>query len=169
MDVNEAMLKRRSIRKYTEEKISEEQIETLLHYAMSGPSACNKKPWEFYIVTNDNKLSELRSSTRFTNYNAPLMIVVCGNTKKSLFGNLSDYWIQDCSAAIENILLGVTAMGLGACWCGITPQVRPTKRVREILEVEEHIIPLGIVMIGHPDENPEPRDQYDSKKIHYVR
>ena len=114
MEVKEALLKRRSIRKFKEDKISEEIIEELLHAAMSAPSACNRKPWEFYVVTNEEKLAELKKASRFARYDAPLAIVVCGNLSRSLPLHLSTYWIQDCSAATENLLLRVTDLNLGA-------------------------------------------------------
>lgn len=169
MDVSEAMLKRRSIRKYTPERVSDSDIDMLLHYAMSGPSACNKQPWEFYVVTNEGLLTELREVTKYTNIVAPAIIVVAGNTKRALPLKMSDFWIQDCSAAIENILLGAVSMGLGTCWCGLKPQVRAVKKVQKILEIPEHIEPLGLINLGHPAQNPESRNQYNAKRIHFLK
>lgn len=169
MELKEAMYKRRSIRKFDSKEVKEEDIDVLLHYAMSGPSACNRRPWEFFVVTNKEVLEKLRQSTRYSNMNAPLAIVVCGNTKKALPLQLQDYWIQDCSAAMENILLGVVSLNLGACWVGILPQKRPVERVKMILSMESHIIPLGIAFIGYPLENPEARDQFDITKVHIIK
>ena len=121
MELKEVLLKRRSVRKFTAESVSDEMIEELLHAAMSGPSACNKKPWEFYVVTNEEKLEELKGASKFTKFSAKLAIIVCGNLSHALPMHLADYWIQDCSAAAENILLRVTDLGLGAVWCGIHP------------------------------------------------
>ena len=114
MELKEVLLKRRSVRKFTEEAVSEEHINELLHAAMSGPSACNKKPWEFYVISNKDKLKELQSASKFTKMQAPLAMVVCGNLAHALPMQMADYWIQDCSAATENILLRVTDLGLGA-------------------------------------------------------
>ncbi|MDD3123917.1 MAG: nitroreductase family protein [Candidatus Izemoplasmatales bacterium] len=169
MELKEAMLKRRSVRSFSPEKIREENINQLLHYAMAGPSACNRRPWEFYVVTNEEILEKLRQSTRYSNMNAPLAIVVCGNMKKALPMQMQDFWIQDCSAAMENILLGVTSLNLGACWVGVLPQKRPVERVKKILSVDDNIIPLGIAFIGYPLETPEARDQYDINKIHIIK
>lgn len=169
MELKEALLKRRSVRKFTEEAVSEEHIQELLHAAMSGPSACNKKPWEFYVISNPETLKELQSASKFTKMKAPLAIVVCGNLSHALPMQLADYWIQDCSAATENILLRVTDLGLGAVWCGIHPQKRAEKKVAEILGLSNKEIPLNIILIGHPDEEPEARDQYDEKRVHFVR
>ena len=168
MELKEAMFKRRSIRKFDSKKVKEEDIDLLLHYAMAGPSACNRRPWEFFVVTNQEVLEKLRRSARFSNIIAPLAIVVCGNMKKALPLHLQDYWIQDCSAAMENILLGATSLNLGACWVGVLPQKRPVERVKTILSMENHIVPLGIAFIGYPLENPEARDQYDIAKVHII-
>ena len=169
MELKEALLRRRSIRKFTDEAVSDEKIEELLHAAMSGPSACNRTPWEFYVITQQEKLEELRGASRFTKMKAPLAIVVCGNLSRALPLKLGEFWIQDCSAATENILLRATDLGLGAVWCGIHPQKRPEKRVQEILNLPDKYIPLNIIWIGYPAESPEARDQYDDKRIHYIK
>lgn len=169
MELKEALLKRRSVRKFTEEAISEEHIEELLHAAMSGPSACNRKPWEFYVITNPEVLEKLRAASKFSKMQAPLAIVVCGNLAHALPLQMADYWIQDCSAATENILLRATDLGLGAVWCGIHPQRRAEKKVAEILELSNKEIPLNLIWLGHPAEEPEARDQYEEKKVHYMR
>ena len=169
MELKEVLLKRRSVRKFTEDSVSDEMINELLHAAMSGPSACNKRPWEFYVVTNEEKLKELRKASMFTKISAKLAIIVCGNMQNALPAKMAEYWIQDCSAATENILLRITDLGLGAVWCGIYPQKRAQEKVQRTLEMPEKHIPLNIIFIGHPDENPEARDQYDDQKVHYVK
>lgn len=169
MEVKEALLKRRSIRKFKDEKISEELINELLIAAMSAPSACNKKPWEFFVITNEEKLQELKKASRFARYDAPLAIVVCGNLSKTLPLQLSTYWIQDCSAATQNILLRVTDLGLGAVWCGAHPQKNVEKKIKEILDLSDKLVPLNIIFIGYPNQEVEPRTQLEEKKIHYVK
>ena len=169
MELKEALLKRRSVRKFTEEAVSEEMIQELLHAAMSGPSACNKKPWEFYVVTNPEKLEELKGASKFTKMNSKLAIIVCGNLSRALPMPFANYWIQDCSSATENILLRVTDLGLGAVWCGIHPQKQAEKKVRQILDIPQSQVPLNIIHIGHPAEEPEARDQYEEKRIHYIK
>ena len=168
MELNEAFLKRRSVRKFTEEPVSEEDILKLLHAGMSGPSACNRTPWEFFVVTNPEVLEKLRKATRFSRIPSPLAIVVCGNLLKSLPLELSPFWIQDCSAATENILLEVTELGLGAVWCGIHPMKNAEKKVSEALGLSSNLVPLNIIRIGHPAEEPEARDQFSEKKVHYI-
>ena len=168
MELKEVLKARRSIRKYKDEPVSKEDIDYLLHAAMSGPSACNRTPWEFYVIINKETLEKLRKASRFSNINAPLAIVVCGNLSRALPSQLSPYWIQDCSAATENILLAATDLKLGSLWCGIHPQKRAEQRVSEILSLTEKQVPLNIIYIGHPDETLEPRDQYKEANVHYL-
>ena len=169
MELKEVLLKSRSVRKFTEESVSDEMIEELLHAAMSGPSACNKKPWDFYVITNEEKLEELKGASKFTKFSAKLAIVVCGNLLKALPLQMASYWIQDCSAATENILLRVTDLGLGAVWCGIHPQKKAEERVRTMLDIPKTQIPLNVIFIGHPAEEPEARDQYEEKCVHRIK
>ena len=168
MELKEALLKRRSVRKFTEENVSDEQINELLHAAMSGPSACNKTPWEFYVVRNTEKLSDVKKSSLFARFNSSLVIVVAGNTARALPEPITDYWIQDCSAAIENILLRATDLGLGTVWCGAYPHKRVEGNLQAALEMPAEHIPLGIIHIGYPAETPEPRDRYDHERVHFV-
>ena len=168
MELQEVLQRRRSIRKYTEEPVSKEDIDLLMHAAMSGPSACNKTPWEFYVVTDEAVLEKLRNASRYSKIYAPLAIVVCGSLSRALPSQLAPYWIQDCSAATENILLSATDLGLGTVWCGIHPQKRAEERVREALGLTEKQIPLNIIYVGHPDQVQEPRDQYKETYIHYI-
>ena len=149
MELKELLLKRRSVRKFKEDKVSDEIINELLIAGMSGPSACNRRPWEFYVVSNEEKLNEVKKASLFSRFNAPLAIIVCGNLSKSLPLKLSSYWIQDCSAATENILLRAVDLGLGACWCGAHPQERVEENLRKSLNLYKNIIPLNIIFIGY--------------------
>jgi len=169
MNVKEALLARRSVRKFTQESVSDAMIDELLHAAMSGPSARNMRPWAFYVVTQEEALEKLRGASRFTNIHAPLAIVVCGDLARALPKALAQYWVQDCSAATENILLSAVGMGLGAVWCGVYPKAPAQEKVTKLLELDEKKIPLGILFIGHPAETPAPRDQYEADRVHFIR
>ena len=169
MEVKEALQKRRSVRKFTDAPVPEEAVDALLHAAMSGPSACNKAPWEFWVITRKETLQALKGASRFTNYEAKLAIVVCGNLSRALPQQMAEYWIQDCSAATENILLQATELGLGAVWCGIYPQKRAQSKVAAILGLTEKQIPLNIIFLGYPAETPAPRDQYKESRVHWVK
>lgn len=168
MELKDVLLKRRSVRKFTEEAVSKEHIDELLHAAMSGPSASNKKPWEFYVITNEKVLEQLKTASKFTKMSSKLAMVVCGDLSKALPMGWSEYWVQDCSAATENILLRATDLGLGAVWCGIYPQKGPVEKVRKMLGLGGKLVPLNIIFIGHPAEEPAARDQYEEEQVHYI-
>ncbi|MGQ9632092.1 MAG: nitroreductase family protein [bacterium] len=165
------ILARRSIRKYTDKPVSDEQIETLLKAAMAAPSAGNRKPWHFIVVTERAKLNELADKHPHGKmlYEAPLCIVVCGDPSLSFEGEGQAYWIQDCSAATENILLAATGLGLGSVWLGVHPRKEREKFVRETLSIPPNIVPLCLISIGHPAEEKEPRTQYDPQRVHYQK
>lgn len=169
MELKKAMLERRSIRKFKKEPLKEKDIQTLLEYAMAGPSARNMQPWEFFVVSSKEHLLKIRESFNNMNFEAPLAIVVCGHKDRFLKAPASEYWIQDCSAAIENILLGAVDLSLGALWCGITPQNEKVEKIKEILNLNNDFIPLGLVYVGYPDEIKEARTQFDKGKIHYIK
>ena len=167
-EVYKNMLKRRSIRKFKSDAVKDEDIEILLKAAMAAPSACNKQPWEFYVVKSSDKLDLVKASGRYTNMNAPLAIVVCGNEDRCLSKKDNDFFIQDCSSAITHILLCAESLCLGSLWCGAYPMNSVVSKLRTALELEEKIIPLGIVYIGYPDEEKESRTQYKEEYIHII-
>lgn len=159
---------RRSVRKFKDTPVSREMIDSLLEAAAAAPSACNRRPVDFYVVTGEEKLHELSMCGRFTRMKAPLVIVVVGNLSRALPMQLADYWIHDAAAASENILLQATALGLGSCWCGIHPQKRMMAKVSEFLCLSDKQIPFSMIKIGYPDEFPEPHSGYDKKRVHFV-
>jgi len=161
---------RRSIRKFTSESVSEEQIDMILKAAMAAPSAGNRKPWHFVVIAERPLLSALAEAHPYAKMlnEAPLCIVPCGEPGLS-FADRPAYWVQDVSAATENILLAAVGLGLGAVWCGVHPVPERVEAVRRILGIPDHIIPLALVAIGHPAEEKEPRTQYDVTRVHYER
>lgn len=169
MELKDALLARRSVRKFTQAVPTEEEVSELLHAAMSAPSACNRTPWEFYVVTDPEKLLKLQDCSHYSRITAPMAIIVCGNLEKALPLHMAPFWVQDASAATENILLRAVDLGLGACWCGVHPQKRPEERVAKLLGIPEAHIPLNIIYVGYPAESHEPRDQYCEEKVHWVR
>jgi len=169
MELKEALLRRRSIRKFAAQPVPEAAIEEMLHAAMSGPSACNRRPWEFYAVSNEAVLAQLRKATHFSNMNAPLAMVVCGRLDRALPGEMASYWIQDCSAATQNILLRATDLGLGTVWCGLYPQKRGAENAARILGLGENCVPLSLIFVVYPAEEQEARDQYEAELVHYIR
>lgn len=159
----QTLFARRSIRKYTDEPVSESDIRTLLEAAMAAPSAANLTPWHFIVVTDRNVLDQLSDALPYGKmlFEAPLCIAVCGDTDMS-----PDYWSQDCSAATENLLLAANALGLGAVWLGVYPRHERVTQVREILRIPDTAIPLNIVSLGHSAEHKEARTQYEQTRVH---
>ncbi len=159
----DTIFSRRSIRKYTEETVSNEDIKTILKAAMAAPSGHNSKPWHFVLVTERETLNQLAKAHRYAKMlsEAPLCISVCGDPSVS-----EEFWVQDCSAATENILLAVTALNLGAVWCGVHPSQELVGSISKILGIDAPFVPLNLIAIGHPAEEKEARTQYDENKIH---
>ena len=163
------IMTRVSVRNFTGEKISDEQIETLLRAGMAAPSAINKQPWAFVVIKDEAilaKLGEALPYSRCSNKPA-IAIIPCGDLSKAIPGEMAGFWINDVSAATENILLTAHAMGLGAVWTGLHPDMNRAKMVQEMLGMPEHIIPLCIVPIGIPAENPDVKDKFNTDNIHY--
>ena len=159
----EAIFARRSIRTYTGEPVSREVITELLEAGMAAPSSNNRKPWHFIVIRDRATLTKLAESHPHGKMlsEAAAAIAVCGDTTVS-----PDFWIQDCAAATENILVAVAALGLGAVWLGCHPREDRVSAIKEVLGVPEHIGILSLLSIGHPGEKKEPRTQYDAKRVH---
>ena len=158
---------RRSIRQFTSEKVSDGDIRLMLEAAMAAPSAINMKPWHFVVVDDPAKLARLHAALPFGKMEAPLAISVCGNLMSLKRAAMERFWVQDCSAATENLLLAANALGLGAVWCGVHPTKLIETPIRNVLELPKSVIPLNVVFIGHPTEQKPARTQYDQAQISY--
>lgn len=167
MDTIEMICKRRSIRCYLEKLVEKDTIRTLLKAATAAPTAANCQPWEFIVIDDAVKLSKMKEKLMFARYNAPVAIVVCGNMKLAFKGPGKEMWVQDCSAAIENILIAATSIGLGTVWIGIYPIESNIKPLKNILNIPEYVTPLGIVYIGYPAEEKEARTRLDEKRVYW--
>ena len=163
------IMTRTSIRQYTNESVPKADIETMLRAGMAAPTAVNKQPWHFVVVTDRDQLNALATANRGTGMaaKAPLAIVVCGDMQKTLPGVGQGFWVQDCSAATENILLAANALGLGAVWTGLYPNEERAKAVRDVVKAPEHIVPLCTIVIGHPAEQPKPKDKWKPENVSY--
>ena len=163
------IMTRTSVRKYTNEAVTKADIETMLRAGMAAPTAVNKQPWHFVVVTDREQLNALASANRGTGMaaKAPLAIVVCGDMQKTLTGIGQGFWVQDCSAATENILLTANALGLGAVWTGLYPNEERAKAVRDVVKAPEHIVPLCVIVIGHPADTPTPKDKWKQENVSY--
>ena len=163
------IMTRTSIRQYTDEPVSQQDVETLLRAGMAAPTAVNAQPWHFVAITDKAKLKELATTNRRGSMieQAALAIVVCGNMDKAMKGKGQAYWIQDCSAATENILLAAHGLGLGAVWTGLYPMEDRVAAVSQVLHLLQIIIPLCTIVIGHPAESPTPKDKWKPENISY--
>lgn len=162
-----AIFARRSIRKYTEKAIPENILRDLLEAAMSAPSAVAKDPWEFIVLTDKTLMTSVAEALPNGKMlpSAAAGIIVCGDISKA-HGNELSYLLQDCSAAIENILLAATMLNLGACWLGVHPRQERIEHIKKLFRLPDKIIPVSVIALGYPDEQKEPRTRFDSKKIH---
>lgn len=165
----ETIMTRTSVRSYTDRALTEGQIDTLLRAAMAAPSAVNKQPWRFVVVTDTATLAYIADNFNSMKMarKAPAAIVMCGDMGVALDGEGRDYWVQDVSAASENLLLAAHAIGLGAVWCGIYPISDRVSQFSQLLALPDTIIPMACICVGYPDGNPTPKDKWVPSHIHH--
>ncbi len=164
MDLFEAMLTRRSARKFTDEPISDEMLEKILRAAMAAANSGNQQPWRFIVIDNPalrDRIAEL-DIERGGYYKSPQLIVVCGDIGSMKW---KMHWLADCAAALQNLLLATHGLGLGAVWQELYPYHKRVAAVRGILGIPETVYPMAVVSIGHPIDVPEPTDRYDPAKV----
>ncbi len=163
-----SIFERRSIRKYTDQVVTDDMVTQLLKAAMYAPSAGNQQSWEFIIVKNKETLLKITEVHPYSQMlkEVGVAIVVCGNLQKEKF---KDYWVQDCSAATQNILLAAHAAGLGTVWLGVYPVADRVNGVKEILSLPEDVIPLSIIPIGFPAEKKVVNDRFNETYIHHEK
>ncbi len=164
----ENIMTRTSIRQYKDQPVEQEKIDIMLKAAMAAPTAVNLQPWHFIVIT-DKQTIGLLSGKQPTN--APLLIAVCGDTDKTSTPDgkmkLPDFWVEDVSAATENLLLAAHALGLGAVWTGVYPAMERVAEVANVLNCPNNIVPVAVVRVGYPDESPAPKDKFKEENISY--
>lgn len=167
MDVFEAIHTRRSIRKYTDEPVSDEAIKTILEAAMAAPTARNSQCWRFVVINDRALLEAIPTVHPYARMaaKAPVAILVCADT--TVATQPDGYWVEDASAAIENMLLAARALELGTVWCGVHPVPERFAGMKQLFQLPDHISPLGLVVIGHPAQPFTREDRYDPEKIRY--
>lgn len=165
MDVFEAIHNRRSIRKYTDAPVTEEQIRKILSAGMTAPSAGNAQPWQFIVVDDKDVLAKVPEHNPYAKMaaQAPVGILVCGDLSLEKY---EGYWTQDCSAAIQNMLLAVHGLDLGAVWTGIYPVEERVAGFKGLFNLPDNVIPLGFLVIGHPDQPSAHKDRYKEERVH---
>jgi nitroreductase len=166
MDTIKAIHTRRSVRNYQDKPIAEELITKILAAGMAAPSARNQQPWEFVVITDKNTLEKIPTINPFTQMalKAPLAILICGNLELE---TASGYWVIDCAAATQNMLLCAHALGLGGVWTGTYPNEDRMDGYTELLGIPESVIPHSLIVIGYPAEQPTPEDRFKPDRIHY--
>ena len=175
----DVIMTRTSIRNFTGDPVSQEQLETILKAGMAAPTAMNGQPWRFVVVTDKEKIASVfaagpRSGMFKT---AGAVIVVCGESTSMrkpfrqpdapATEQPNMFWYEDCSAAAENILLAAHALGLGAVWTAGYPGMERVKPIAEALGIPEKVIPLCVIPVGVPAENPVPKDKWKPEYIHW--
>jgi len=161
-----AILNRRSIRKYTQEPVPDGVIKELLEAAMSDPSAGNEQPWEFVVINDRQILNEIPKFHPYSQMlkEAPVAILVCGDLNQQKYDG---YWVLDCAAATENILIAAQDKGLGAVWLGIYPAEERIEGMRKLLGIPDHVVPVALIALGYPAEHKEPANRFNPNKIRY--
>ncbi len=164
-ELENLFLTRRSIRKYEDKQIELKALEELIRIGMSAPSAGNQQPWEFIIIDDREKLDKIPDIHPYSEMikDAPAAILICGTPQTCKY---KDYWVQDCSAATQNILLAINALGLGGVWLGIYPLEERITGMRNLLDIPESITPFALISLGYPNEELKYIDRFDSKRIH---
>ncbi len=166
MEIMEAILTRRSIRRYTGEPVGEEQLRTVIRAGCHAPSAHNGQPWHFVVIREPDLLRQVAEVHPYAKMapQAGTCVVVCGDTARQ---NTVGFLVEDCSACIENMLLAARGLGLGTVWCGVHPVPKLVDAMRTFLSLPEGIVPVGMVVIGHGAEERTVPDRYDETKIHW--
>ncbi len=165
MDAIEAVLTRRSVRKYSNKKVSDGHIDELIEAGTSAPSAGNQQPWHFIILDDRkliDKIPDFHPHAKML-LAAQKAIVVCGDL--DLETN-KGFWIQDCSAATENILIAARAKGIGSCWLGVYPREDRISGLRKMLKIPKNVIPFSLISLGYPVVEQSRVDRYNNSKIH---
>lgn len=165
----ENIMTRTSVRSYKDEPVAKKDIETILKAAMAAPTAGNKQPWRFVVIENRATLDSIGANFNSMKMalQAPLAILVCGDVDSTFPGEGQEYWVEDTSAAMENLLLAVHSIDLGAVWCGIYPLSDRIAAFSKLFSLPENIKPLGIAIIGHPADKSQPKDKWNPDYIHY--
>ena len=166
MNMLDAIHSRRSIRKYLDKPVPPDVLQQVLSAAMYAPSACNQQPWQF-VVLDDRKL--LREVPKINSYaamaaEAPVAILVCGD---SSLETVPGYWVIDCSAAVQNLLLAAHALGLGAVWTGVYPQQERVEGFRRLLGLPKTVTPHSLIPLGYPAEQPPQEERYRAERVHH--
>jgi nitroreductase len=168
MDALKAIYTRRSIRKYMDDPVDDGLVHEVICAAMMAPSAGNSQPWQFVIVRDRQKLEAIGTGHLYASLagKAPVAILVCGEPEKEKH---EGFWIQDCAAATQNMLLAAHSLGLGAVWLGIYPREERVKSMRSLFGIPDKIEPFALVTLGYADEEKPKENRFDLNRVHYEK
>lgn len=163
------IMTRTSVRRYTDEPVDGRQVEIMLRAAMSAPTGVNRQPWEIIVVDKKELLTQLADTLPYAKMtsHAPIAFVMCGDASRFLEGDDATLWVQDLSAASENLLLAAHSLGLGGVWTCLYPHPDRMKAVSGILGIPAGYVPFNLIPVGHPAAGQNPRDKWDETRVHY--
>jgi nitroreductase len=159
---------RKSVREFKDSVVSQEQLMILIKAGMAAPTAVDRRPWDFVVITDREILKQLSDALPHAKMavKAGAAIVVTGDLKRQFGGEGAMFWIMDCSAASENILLAAESMGLGAVWTAVFPDKERISSVRKILGIPDHVMPLNLIPVGVPASETKAKDKFNPGQIH---
>jgi nitroreductase len=165
LETREAIRTRRSVRTFTPDPVPQATVRALLEAAMQAPSAGNQQPWQFVVIDDRPLLDAIPAFAPYAPMcrTAPLAILVCGDLREVRHPG---FWVQDCSAATQNLLLAAHDLGLGARWTGVHPRETLAAGFRRLLGLPDEVLPLALVVLGHPAERIEPVARFQADRIH---
>lgn len=168
-DTIKTIMNRKSVRAYKEGPVSKEQLEVIVKAGMAAPTAVDKRPWEFIVVTDKAMLKKLSDVLPYAKMveKAGAAIIVAGDIDRQMGGREADFWVVDCSAATENILLAIESLGLGAVWTAVYPDKERIEAVRKLLKIPSTVVPLNVIPVGIPTGAEKPKDKWNPKQLHW--
>jgi len=166
METLEAIFTRRSVRNFLPDPVSQADLHDLLRAGMQAPSAKNEQPWHFVVIDDPDLLHTIPEFHPYAKmlFEAPLAILVCSDRKLE---TKRASWLQDCSAATQNILLAAHAKQLGAVWLGIFPDSDRVFGMQSLLGLPQDVRPVSLVAVGYPADKPEPVDRFLEERVHH--
>lgn len=173
MDVLEAIMNRKSIRKFTEQQVSDEAIQTILKAGMSGPTCVNARDWAFVVVKDPETLARMADANgRPANplRQAAFGVLVCGDLERA-FSRAKEYWVIDGAIAAQNMILAAEGLGIGSVWLGTWPQMDRVEEQRKLFSLPDTVIPHSILAFGYPDEDPDKsaKPEWEADRVHYEK
>ncbi|MFW6280377.1 MAG: nitroreductase family protein [Halanaerobium sp.] len=160
------IFERRSIRKYTNKDVEDFKIKKLLEAGAAAPSAGNEQPWHFVVIKDRDRLNKLADIHPYGKMlkDAPLAVAVCADLNQLKYEH---FWVQDCAAATQNILLEAVSLGLGAVWLGVHPNKNIEADVNKFLDLPDHVTTVSVISIGYPAEQKRPSKRFSEDILHY--